>query len=146
MSARPDARAGQNTASRVAYHFAVLRVVPHVRTGEFVNVGVVLHARTAEYLGIRIITDAARLHELVPDVDIELLVEYLRCYEGIVRGDPEAGTLALLPTSERFHWMTAPRSDVLQPSPVHSGLTDDPAAAVDELFDTFVEPRRGRAT
>ncbi|HEU5208683.1 MAG TPA: DUF3037 domain-containing protein [Longimicrobiales bacterium] len=146
MSARPDAGAGQDTASRVAYHFAVLRVVPHVRKGEFVNVGVVLHARTAEYLGIRIITDAARLRELVPDVDIELLVEYLRCYEGIVRGDPAAGRIALLPPSERFHWMTAPRSDVLQPSPVHSGLTDDPASAVDELYGAFVEPRLERNT
>lgn len=125
--------------TRVAYHFAVLRVVPHVRTGEFVNVGVVLHARTAEYLGIRVITDEARLRELAPDVDIELLARYLRCYEGIVRGDPEAGAIALLPTSERFHWMTAPRSDVLQPSPVHSGLTEDPEATLDDLFREFVD-------
>lgn len=145
MKVRPDAGAGQATAARVAYHFAVLRVVPHVRTGEFVNVGVVLHARTAEYLGIRVITDEARLRELAPDVDVELLVRYLRCYDGIVRGDPDAGAIALLPASERFHWMTAPRSDVLQPSPVHSGLTDDPASAVEELYDAFVEPRRDPA-
>lgn len=128
-----------NARARAAYHFAVLRVVPHVRTGEFVNVGVVLHARTAEYLGIRVITDEARLRELVPDVDIELLARYLRGYEGIVRGDPEAGAIALLPASERFHWMTAPRSDVLQPSPVHSGIAEDQDAALEELYRAFVE-------
>jgi len=128
-----------NARARAVYHFAVLRVVPHVRTGEFVNVGVVLHARTAEYLGIRVITDEARLRELVPDVDIELLARYLRGYEGIVRGDPEAGAIALLPASERFHWMTAPRSDVLQPSPVHSGITEDQDAALEELYRAFVE-------
>lgn len=137
MSVHVEAAPEQGT--RVAYHFAVLRVVPHVRTGEFVNVGVVLHARTAEYLGIRVITDEARLRELAPDVDIELLARYLRCYEGIVRGDPEAGAIALLPPSERFHWMTAPRSDVLQPSPVHSGLTEDPEATLDDLFREFVD-------
>lgn len=129
---------GSPARARVAYHFAVLRVVPHVRTGEFVNVGVVLHARTSEYLGIRVITDEARLRALAPDVDVELLARYLRCYEGIVRGEVEAGAIALLPPSERFHWMTAPRSDVLQPSPVHSGITDAPEEALEELYREFV--------
>jgi hypothetical protein len=110
-----------------------------VRTGEFVNVGVVLHARTAEYLGIRVITDEARLRALTPAVDVELLVRYLRCYIGIVQGEAEAGAIALLPTSERFHWMTAPRSDVLQPSPVHSGLAEDPETALAELYRELVE-------
>lgn len=136
-SARTQARDG--AGGRVAYHYAVLRVVPHVRTGAFVNVGVVLHARTAEFLGIRVVTAEDRLRALAPDVDIELLARYLRCYDGIARGDAAAGSIALLPPSERFHWMTAPRSDVLQPSPVHSGLGADPQQALDELYHTFVE-------
>ncbi len=130
--------AGRDAGERVAYHYAVLRVVPHVRTGAFVNVGVVLHARTAEFLAVRVITDEDRLRALAPDVDIELLARYLRCYDGIARGDPAAGSIALLPPSERFHWMTAPRSDVLQPSPVHSGLSANPREALDELYRTFV--------
>jgi hypothetical protein len=127
-----------NTERLVSYNFAVLRVVPHVHLGTFVNVGVVLHARTSEFLGIRAITDPATLAALAPDVDIEVLARYLACLEGIARGDAAAGPVALLPPSERFHWLSAPRSDVLQASPVHAGLCEDPAAALDELFARFV--------
>lgn len=127
-----------------AYHYAVLRVVPHVHLGAFVNVGVVLHARTVEFLGMRALTEPDALRALVPDVDIDLLVKYLACYEGICRGDEAAGPIALLPPSERFHWLTSPRSDVLQASPVHVGLGDDYRRALDELYDRFVP--RGSAT
>jgi hypothetical protein len=141
-SAQPamDAASTASTPRRVAYDFTVLRIVPHVRTGAFMNVGVVVHARTAEYLGIRVITDRDRLRVLAPDVDTDLLARYLLCYEGIVAGDPAAGTIALLPRSERFHWLSAPRSDVIQPAPVHSGLTDRPDVALDELYASFVSP------
>ena len=121
-----------------AYHYAVLRVVPHVHLGAFVNVGVVLHARTEEFLGMRALTEPDALRALVPDVDVDLLVKYLACYEGICRGDEAAGPIALLPPSERFHWLTSPRSDVLQASPVHVGLGDDHRRALDELYDRFV--------
>lgn len=136
MSLRPP---GEPAAtSSTACHFAVLRVVPHVHTGAFVNVGVMLHARTLEFLGVRVITDEATLRRLAPDVDVELLSRYLRGYEQIAAGDPGAGEVALLPPSERFHWMTAPRSDVLQASPVHTGITSDPDATLDELFQSLV--------
>lgn len=128
-----------------AYQYAVLRVVPHVYLGAFINVGVVLHARTAEFLGMRALTTPDALRSLAPDVDIDLLAKYLTCYEGICRGDEAAGPIALLPPSERFHWLTSPRSDVLQASPVHVGLGDDPPRALDELFDRFV-PRLQNAT
>jgi hypothetical protein len=121
-------------AARIPYHFALLRAVPHVHTGAFVNVGVTLHARTAEFLGVRAVTEEAVLRRLVPDLDTELLARYLRCYEAIAAGDSAAGPVALLPPSERFHWMTAPRSDVLQPSPVHAGLTASPRQALEELY------------
>jgi len=120
------------------YHFAVLRVVPRVHRGEFVNVGVIVHARTAEFLGVRAVTDPATLRDLAPDVDAELLARYLACHARIAAGDAAAGPVAVLPPSERFHWLTAPRSDVLQSSPVHEGLCDDPARALDELFDELV--------
>ena len=125
---------------RIAYHFAILRVVPHVHLGAFTNIGVVLHARTAEFLDMRAIDDAGALRALSPDVDAELLARYLACYRHICAGDPAAGPIALVSPSERFHWMTSPRSDVLQPSPVHEGLGTDPAAALAELYAAFVAP------
>jgi hypothetical protein len=122
------------------YAFAVLRAVPHVHIGNFVNVGVVVHSPTAEFLGMRVLTDVGALRERTPDIDVELLARYLATYHSIVEGDENAGPLALAAPSERFHWLTAPRSDVLQSSPVHSGI-GDPARALDELFALYVTGR-----
>lgn len=130
MTAGPGASLG--------YAFAVLRVVPHVHLGTFVNVGVVVHERTSEYLGIRVIDDARELARRIPDIDAELLARYLCACRAIGEGDATGGPVALAPSSERFHWLTAPRSDVLQASPVHEGVGDDPARALDEIFATFV--------
>lgn len=123
---------------KVAYAFAVLRAVPHVHLGAFVNVGVVLHARTKEYLDMRAILDEEVLRRRVPDADAELLARYLRSCVAICAGDAAAGPVALAPPSERFHWLTAPRSDVLQSSPVHEGICGDPAAALEELYAEVV--------
>jgi hypothetical protein len=126
------------TSPGLAYSFAVLRLVPHPFLGTFVNVGVVLHARTAEFLGVRLLTDRTALRLAAPAVDLELLLRYLESCQAVARGDAAAGPVALLPTSERFHWLTSPRSDVLQCSPVHAGITDNPALALDELFQREV--------
>ena len=128
------------TAARewISYSFAVLRVVPHVHTGVFVPVGVVLHARTEEYLGVRVITDPTVHSKRASDADIELLVRYLESCKAIGDGEDLAGPIALAPPSERFHWLTAPRSDVIQCGPVHEGLTNDPARTLDELFAALV--------
>lgn len=126
------------------YDFAVLRVVPHPFTGAFVHVGVVVHARTREFLGMRVVTDPAELAARVPDVDPELLGRYLRALLAVCEGDPAAGPVALASPSERFHWLTAPRSDVIQSGPVHGGLCDDPATALAELFATYVQGEPGK--
>jgi hypothetical protein len=128
-----------STGPLVPYSFAVLRVVPHVHVGAFVNVGVTLHARTAEFLAMRAISDESTLRALAPDLDTVLLARYIRSMEAVCQGDAAAGPIALLPPSERFHWLSAPRSDVLQSSPVHSGLCADPAKALDELFEELVQ-------
>jgi hypothetical protein len=126
------------TAPLVDYDFAVLRVVPRVHLGAFVNVGVVVHARTAEFLAVRVVTDVRILAEHLPGIDVELLARYLRSCEAVAAGEVDAGPMALAPPSERFHWLTAPRSDVLQSSPVHEGICDDPRRALDALFDEYV--------
>jgi hypothetical protein len=122
----------------VDYDFAVLRAVPHPHTGVFVPVGVVVHARQAEFLALRTIDDAAELARRVPDADAELLARYLHIATRVCAGDDDAGPIALLPTSERFHWITAPRSDVLQCGPVHEGVCESPAVALDALFAAYV--------
>src|SRR4051812_31217995 len=125
-------------APRLEYNFALLRAVPHVYTGAFCNVGVVVHSPVADFLGMRVISDAAELRRRMPDADTDLLARYLLAYMAVCEGEPSAGPLALTAISERFHWITAPRSDVLQCSPVHEGLTNDPRGALDELFASFV--------
>lgn len=125
--------------SDVACSWFVLRVVPHPYTGAGAPVAVVLQSRPAEYLGIRAITDPDRLRALAPDVDLELLHRYLTSYRAIAAGDADAGEIALLSRPERFHWMAAPRSDVLQPSATEHGMAADPAARLEALFSERVE-------
>jgi hypothetical protein len=128
------------TASTIAYDFAVLRAVPHVHLDAFVPVGVLLHARQEGFLGLLALTNEATLRTRVPDADVGLLARYLRTLERVAQGDSTAGPIALAPTSERFHWLTAPRSDVLQSSPVHEGLCDgDPARMLAKLFGQYVQ-------
>lgn len=124
----------------ISYNFAVLRVVPHVHTGVFVPVGVVLHARTEEFLGVRVITHSTELAKRAGDADIELLSKYLESCREIGEGQLSAGPIALAPPSERFHWLTAPRSDVIQSGPVHEGLSRHPERTLEELFATLVNP------
>ena len=122
------------------YSYAIVRVVPRPERGECLNVGVVLFAREARYLGARVELDGARLRALAPDADVALIERHLGTFSAICAGAPEGGPLAALPPSERFHWLTAPRSTVIQTSPVHVGATADPRAALEELLDAFVRP------
>jgi hypothetical protein len=98
-----------------------------------------VHAPAADFLGMRVIDDAAALRKLAPDVDVELLMRYLSVCRGVCDGDDAAGPIARAAPSERFHWITAPRSDVLQSSPVHEGV-GDPRRALDDLFTTIIAP------
>jgi len=123
----------------ISYNFAVLRVVPHVHLGTFIPVVIVLHARTTEFIAARVITDVDRLRAQLNVNDIELLSRYLKSCEAICSGDSTAGPIALAPPSERFHWLTAPRSDVIQSGPVHEGLCEDPAKTLDELFASLID-------
>src|SRR3954471_1920550 len=105
----------------VWYSYALIRVMPRVDRGELLNVGVVLFAREDDFLGVRIELDRPRLAALAPDVDVDLIERHLRTFQDICAGGPEGGPVAALPVHERFHWLVAPRSTIIQPSPVHSG-------------------------
>lgn len=121
------------------YDYAVLRAVPHVHLGAFIPVGVLVHARQSEYLGLLALTSESTLRDRVPSADVGMLARYLRAMERVASGDAQGGPIALAPTSERFHWLTAPRSDVLQASPVHEGLCDgDPERTLARLFAQYV--------
>ena len=122
-----------------AFSYSVLRVVPRVERGEAINVGVVVYSRQHDdFLGLRVQLDDARLAALSPDCDPEPIRARLTALDLVASGAAEGGALAKLPASDRFGWLTAPSSTVIQPSDVHTGLTADPAATLDHLFDTMV--------
>lgn len=123
---------------RDAFEFAILRVAPRVERGELVNVGVVLFCRTRRFLGARIVLDdrqVSALRALDPAVDLEAVRAHLTSIQAILAGDDAAGPIAALDAPERFRWVTAPSSTVIQPSDVHGGVTDDPQGSLDELFE-----------
>jgi hypothetical protein len=120
------------------FQYAVVRVVPRVERGESLNAGVILLCRPKRFLGARVALDAARLGALAPDVEATTIDAHLEGIVRIARGDPDAGPIAALTQGERFHWLVAPSSTVIQPSEVHTGLCDDPAEELDHLFDRLV--------
>jgi hypothetical protein len=116
----------------------VYRIVPRVERGERINVGVVVFARTLDYLDARTALDEQRLAALWPDVDPTTVTPHLDAIERVAQGDPEAGPIAALDTTARFHWLVSPSSTIIQPSAVHTGVCGDPAAELDKLFDALV--------
>ncbi len=125
-------------APRSPFQYAVLRVVPRIDRGECINAGVVLFARTRDFLGMRVALDADRLRALHPGTDPGPVAAQLEGRARIAAGDPEAGPIARMAPHQRFHWLVAPSSTVVQPSEVHTGLCDDPAATLERLFADLV--------
>lgn len=128
-------------AEHCSYDYSVIRVVPDVARGEFLNAGVVLFAKSHRALLSRIALDEERLAALAPDADVAAIRAHLESIERICAGGEAAGPHADLSASERFHWLTAPRSTVIQLSPVHSGICDSPGSEVDRLFARLVADR-----
>ena len=120
------------------FEYAVLRVVPRVERGECINAGVVLYCQAERFLGARVHLDPARLMALDPGADLEAVRAHLEAFRSVCAGGPEAGAVGRLPLGERFGWLVAPRSTVVQPSPVHTGLTDDAEAELERLLSRMV--------
>lgn len=122
-----------------SFDYAVVRIVPRVEREEFINAGVILFCRTARFLGARVELDRERLAALAPLCDPIEVARHLSLIPLIAEGRAEGGPPALWASPERFHWLTAPRSTVVQVGPVHSGVTEDPRRSLDRLFETMVE-------
>jgi hypothetical protein len=126
-----------------SFDYAIVRVVPRVERGEFVNVGAILFCRARRFLGARIELDAGRLATLAPWLELAPIERQLALIPRICAGE-DTGPIGRLSQTERFHWLVAPSSTVVQPSPVHSGLCADPEAELERLLTTMVrEPARG---
>ncbi len=125
-------------AAAQPFAYAVLRVVPSEQRGERVNVGVVLFCRRHDFLDLRAGLDPARLAALAPDLDPEPIRSRLEALRLILCGDPAGGALAALDPSERFGWLVAPSSTIIQVSEVHTGMTIDPRATLERLFGQLV--------
>ncbi|TDD83224.1 DUF3037 domain-containing protein [Actinomadura darangshiensis] len=120
------------------FEYAALRVVPRVERGEVMNVGVVVYCRALDYLGCRSHLDERRLLALDPSLDLAGVRSSLRAVDAVCCGGERAGQAAEESPGARFRWLTAPRSTIVQPGPVHAGLTGDPAAELDRLLDLLV--------
>jgi hypothetical protein len=121
-----------------AFQYALVRAVPSLPRGEALNVGVVLYSPRHRFLEARTILDPERLRLLDPDLDLDAVRAHLELIEQVAAGEPAAGPIAGLDRSERFGWITSPSSTAIQPSPVHTGLCDDPAAMLQHLFGSLV--------
>lgn len=120
------------------FQYAIVRVVPQVERGECVNAGVVLFCRPRRFLAARVELDEARVRALAPGADLDAVRGHLDALIRIAAGDEQAGPIAALPASERFHWLVAPSSTMIQCSPVHTGLSDDPEAELEHLMARLV--------
>ncbi len=120
------------------FDYAIIRVVPRVERDEFINAGVIVHSPTLNFLEARVELDEARVKALWPEADVEELKAHLEVFPRIARGDKAAGPIAQLPRGQRFHWLVAPRSTVLQVSPVHAGLCETADGMVERLLARFV--------
>jgi hypothetical protein len=121
-----------------AFSYAVYRLVPRVERGERINVGIVVFCRPLRFLAARTHLEGRRAAALWPGLDLDEVGRHLVALERVAAGDADAGPIAQLDTAERFHWLVAPSSTIIQPSRVHTGLCGEPAAELDHLFETLV--------
>lgn len=126
--------------ARSSFDYAIIRVVPRVEREEFINAGVILYCLTHRYLGARVELDPRRLQALAPDTSPELLLQHLAAIPRVCLGGRPAGPIGQLPQKERFHWLVAPRSTMIQTGPVHTGLCEEPTQALEHLMRRMVLP------
>jgi hypothetical protein len=122
-----------------SFDYAVVRVVPRVEREEFLNAGVIVFCLEQNFLAAKVHVDGDRLKALWPEIDVELVRQHLEAIPKICAGDPSAGPIARLSLRERFHWLVAPRSTMIQVSPVHSGICERPEPALEQVLDRLFQ-------
>ena len=121
-----------------SYDYAIIRIVPYVERGECINVGIILFCRTRRFLGALIHVDQQRISALAPQLDLSMVAVQLEHLLQVCYGKSESCPIGQLPQSERFHWLVSPRSTIIQPSPVHSGICSDPEVTLQKLLQKLV--------
>lgn len=122
-----------------SFDYAIVRVVPRVERAEFINAGVIVFCLQQRFLEARVQWDETRLRALWPGIDVDLVRRHLEAIPRIAAGDPSAGPIAGLSQRERFHWLVSPRSTIIQPSPVHSGLCETPGDLMNQLSQRLLD-------
>lgn len=120
------------------FEYAIIRIVPKVEREEFFNVGVILYSKRNKFLGIKYAIDPNKLKAFSSEVELELLNDYLHAWKLICDGDKAGGRIGELDLTDRFHWLTACRSTIIQNSATHTGITSDPSKTLEDIFDKYV--------
>jgi hypothetical protein len=122
-----------------SYDYAIIRIVPRVERGECINVGVILFCRTRRFLKAKLALDEQRIRSFAPNLDYAAVEKQLLQLVQVCNAEPQSGPIGELSQSERFHWLVAPRSTIIQVSPVHSGLCSNPESVLDHLVQELVQ-------
>lgn len=125
-------------SERQPYSWTILRLVPRIERGEQINVGAAVFSRSADFLGLAVALDEARLRALAPDLDLDAVRSQLDGLVRVAEGDASAGRVAGMSTSDRFGFLAAPSNTIIQASPVHVGLCEDPAAELERIVERYV--------
>jgi len=123
---------------RYTFEYAVIRVVPKVEREEFFNVGVILFSKRKKFLGIKYYINPDKLKAFAPEVELDLFNDYLKAWELVCVGNPNGGRIEKMELSDRFRWLTACRSTIIQSSKTHSGLCDNPEKMLEDIFNSHV--------
>lgn len=123
---------------RVTFEYAIIRVVPKVEREEFFNVGVILFSKRKKFLGVKYLLNEKKLKAFCDELDIQILNDYLKSWKLICEGDPKGGTIGKLELSDRFRWLAATRSTIIQSSKTHPGLSEDPEKELEDIFKKYV--------
>ena len=123
---------------KVTFEYAIIRLVPKVEREEFFNIGVILYSKRKKFVGVKYKINESKLNAFGCDLDLDTLNNYLKSWELICKGDASSGTISQFEISDRFRWLAATRSTIIQSSKTHSGLTDDPEKELEDIFKSYV--------
>ncbi|RKS42786.1 Protein of unknown function (DUF3037) [Gillisia mitskevichiae] len=123
---------------RYTFEYAIIRIVPKVEREEFFNVGVILFSKRKKFLGIKYYIDPEKLAAFSPDVELKVFEDYLKAWELVCKGSPAGGKIGAMELSDRFRWLSACRSTIIQSSKTHPGLSEDPQKTLEDIFNKQV--------